>query len=326
MEMDRRLGRLISYLTEGGFDEEASFLKKIAQERSQATYTVRSGDSLYSIARKYPGVSAENIMAHNGLTSSDISPGQEISIPHPGPPQASGGGQANSSPPQNGATVRGDEITHIVANNENLFIIARKYPGVSAENIMVRNNLDSDMIQPGQSLIIPRGEHADFSGRFVGEDRGSFDFSEEEIIAATLLGEGGSLDSGGEAIMKRVLKVIKNRASYTGLSEYQIAYSEDFSHWLYYSGADGITVFSNVSTESGKRKWQRALQIVRSGEVDNSVGESTYYYNPSITPNPDYITKSDGTTPNPCWREIYRDARHVYGVAGYPWDNCNPDS
>lgn len=321
-----RIGQLINYLTESGFDKEAGFLEKIAQERSQATYTVVPGDNLYNIARNYPGVSAENIISHNGLGDSGISPGQELSIPHPGLPKPELSSQPSLAPAPSRAATRSDEVVHVVANNENLSTIARKYPGVSAENIIARNNLDSNTIHAGQSLIIPRGEHADFSGRFVGEDRGNFDFSEEEIIAATLLGEGGSLDSGGEAVMKRVLKVIKNRASHTGLSEYQIAYSEDFSHWLYYSGADGITVFSNVSTESGKRKWERALQIVRSGEVDNSVGESTYYYNPSVTPNPSYLTKSDGTTPNPCWREVYTDARHIYGVAGYPWDNCNPDS
>ena len=45
------------------------------------TYTVKSGDSFYSIAKDYPGVSAQDIMDFNGLSSSMIKPGMTIRIP-----------------------------------------------------------------------------------------------------------------------------------------------------------------------------------------------------------------------------------------------------
>ena len=45
------------------------------------TYTVQSGDSFYSIAKNYPGVSANDIMNFNGLSSSKIRPGMKIKIP-----------------------------------------------------------------------------------------------------------------------------------------------------------------------------------------------------------------------------------------------------
>ena len=45
------------------------------------TYTVKSGDSFYSIAKNYPGVSAQNIMDFNGLSSSSLRPGMKIKIP-----------------------------------------------------------------------------------------------------------------------------------------------------------------------------------------------------------------------------------------------------
>ena len=45
------------------------------------TYVVKSGDSFYNIAKNYPGVSAQNIMDYNGLTSSSIKPGMTIKIP-----------------------------------------------------------------------------------------------------------------------------------------------------------------------------------------------------------------------------------------------------
>lgn len=45
------------------------------------TYTVKSGDSFYNIAKNYPGVSAQDIMDFNGLSSSKIKPGMKIKIP-----------------------------------------------------------------------------------------------------------------------------------------------------------------------------------------------------------------------------------------------------
>ena len=45
------------------------------------TYTVKSGDSFYSIAKNYSGVSAQNIMDFNGMTSSNLKPGMKIKIP-----------------------------------------------------------------------------------------------------------------------------------------------------------------------------------------------------------------------------------------------------
>lgn len=45
------------------------------------TYTVKSGDSFYGIAKNYPGVSAQDIMDFNGLSSSKIKPGMKIKIP-----------------------------------------------------------------------------------------------------------------------------------------------------------------------------------------------------------------------------------------------------
>lgn len=48
--------------------------------REYTVYTVREGESLYLIAKKYPGVSAQNIMDFNGI-GSNIKPGMKIKIP-----------------------------------------------------------------------------------------------------------------------------------------------------------------------------------------------------------------------------------------------------
>jgi membrane-bound lytic murein transglycosylase D len=49
--------------------------------KGHTTYTVKSGDSFYSIAKNYPGVSAQNIMDYNGISSSNLKPGMTIKIP-----------------------------------------------------------------------------------------------------------------------------------------------------------------------------------------------------------------------------------------------------
>lgn len=51
-----------------------------ASAGSYTIYTVKAGDTLYSIAKAYPGVSAKDIMKFNGI-STNIWPGMKIKIP-----------------------------------------------------------------------------------------------------------------------------------------------------------------------------------------------------------------------------------------------------
>ncbi len=55
--------------------------KTASSSSNYTTYTVKSGDSFYSIAKNYPGISAQNIMDFNGLSSSKLKPGMKIKIP-----------------------------------------------------------------------------------------------------------------------------------------------------------------------------------------------------------------------------------------------------
>ena len=52
-----------------------------AGAKGHTTYTVKAGDTYYSIAKNYPGVSAQNIMDYNNRTSTNLKPGEVIKIP-----------------------------------------------------------------------------------------------------------------------------------------------------------------------------------------------------------------------------------------------------
>ena len=71
------VGQKLTIYTNGGPAKSSSS----SSSSSYTTYTVKSGDSFYSIAKNYPGVSAQNIMDYNGLTSSKLRPGMTLKIP-----------------------------------------------------------------------------------------------------------------------------------------------------------------------------------------------------------------------------------------------------
>lgn len=48
---------------------------------TKSTYTVKPGDTLYGIAKRYSGVSAANIEAHNKLSNANLKPGMVLKIP-----------------------------------------------------------------------------------------------------------------------------------------------------------------------------------------------------------------------------------------------------
>lgn len=109
------------------------------------SHTVRPGDTVYSIARRY-GTSVQAISQANGLVNpSQIYVGQSLKIP------TSGG---SSSAPPGGTT--GCRVSHTVKRGEWIWQIARNY-GVSPYDIMTANgmSIQTSTIHAGQVLCIP---------------------------------------------------------------------------------------------------------------------------------------------------------------------------
>lgn len=98
---------------------------------SAITYTVKRGDSLYSIANKY-NTSVNSIMSLNNLNNTNLSIGQVLKIPS----------NSISSP-----------TVYTVKSGDNLYAIARKY-NTSVDYIKKKNYLTSNNLSIGQKLVI----------------------------------------------------------------------------------------------------------------------------------------------------------------------------
>jgi membrane-bound lytic murein transglycosylase D len=110
-------------------------------------HTVREGDSLYVIARKY-GSSVSAIRQANGLHGSLIHPGQNLVVPRFG---------TNTRIARQQPLRTGDNGSYVVQRNDTLWDIARGF-SVSVDSLCAVNGLArNQVIRPGQQLKIPDG-------------------------------------------------------------------------------------------------------------------------------------------------------------------------
>lgn len=96
-------------------------------------YTVKSGDSLYSIARNY-NVTVDQLIDYNDLATTNLKINQQILIPKK-------------------ETIT-EEGTYIVQSGDTLYSIAQKYK-TTIDDLMKLNNLTTSVLSLGQRLKIP---------------------------------------------------------------------------------------------------------------------------------------------------------------------------
>ncbi|TFG52894.1 MAG: LysM peptidoglycan-binding domain-containing protein [Candidatus Aminicenantes bacterium] len=111
-------------------------------------HTVRKGDTLGAIARRYR-TSVNAIVSLNGLRSRTmIYPGQKLRVP-------SRGGVVTAPAPAPTAKP-GESVTYVVQNGDTLFQIAKAYK-TTVDAIKAANGLASDILAVGQKLVIQAG-------------------------------------------------------------------------------------------------------------------------------------------------------------------------
>ena len=98
-------------------------------------YTVKSGDSLWSIAKKL-GVSVDELKAANNLTNSLLSVGQVLKIP--------------------GKEIINESV-YTVKSGDSLYKIAQNY-NTTVDEIKRLNNLSTNLLSVGQVLKLPTKE------------------------------------------------------------------------------------------------------------------------------------------------------------------------
>lgn len=108
---------------------------------AQDKHTVRSGETLYAIARSY-NISIDNLHQWNDLNGNTLSIGQVLYVSNPASKQNSENGPIKSK----GAV-------HEVMAGETLYLISRRYD-VSVNDIKSWNDLNTDLLDVGQHLNI----------------------------------------------------------------------------------------------------------------------------------------------------------------------------
>ncbi|WP_353948864.1 LysM peptidoglycan-binding domain-containing protein [Sporolactobacillus sp. Y61] len=116
-----------------------------ASSASEATYTVKSGDSLWAIAIA-KGTTVSAIKSANGLRTDLIFPGQKLKLSGSAAPAA----QTDQARPTTGSS----DNRYTVASGDSLWEIATAH-GITVNRLMRANNLSATIIYPGQHLIIP---------------------------------------------------------------------------------------------------------------------------------------------------------------------------
>ena len=143
-------------------------IKKIKDggDGERIVYRVKSGDYLGRIAINH-GTTVAKIKMWNNLKTNDIRIGQRLIIYRGGKAPAStttsktttqAKTQTATKPaaqPSKPIPADTSYVEYIVKDGESLYLIAKKFPGVSAQNIMDFNGIGSN-IKPGMKLKIPQ--------------------------------------------------------------------------------------------------------------------------------------------------------------------------
>ena len=128
-----------------------------------STHVVQPGETLYRIALRY-GVTVGALAGYNGLSDPTvIHPGQVLNIP---PTGARDRGKPAPKSPKSAKTPSAQQATqgnvvirkvtyrYVVSRGDTLFSIARRF-GITVAVLKQANGLTSDLIRPGQRLVIP---------------------------------------------------------------------------------------------------------------------------------------------------------------------------
>ena len=125
-----------------------------APEAAPQEYVIQTGDSLSVVAHRH-GLKTSELAAVNGITDlNKVRVGQKILIPASGTSMHAAAPVKKPAKPAAPTALTGSE--YVVQAGDYLGKIAQKY-GVRTAAIREANNLTSDVLRPGQKLVLPAG-------------------------------------------------------------------------------------------------------------------------------------------------------------------------
>lgn len=147
-------------------------------------YTVKSGDSLWSISKKF-GVSVDELKNANNLSSNLLSVGQNLIIP--------------------GKEAQDTSDEYVVKKGDTLYSIARKY-NTSVDNLKSINNITTDSLAIGQIIKLPSTSSTASDTYIVKKGDSLYSIARTYNISVDKLKEINNLTSNALAI-GQVLKI-----------------------------------------------------------------------------------------------------------------------
>ena len=128
--------------------EEAAISEETTPSTNAKMYYVHSGDSLYRIAYNY-GISLSTLLEWNHLSvDSIIHPGQGLMV-------SDGSSSSTEEAEETAASSESTETTYTVQAGDGLWRIAKNH-GLTLDELKSLNQLTSNIIQPGQVLIVSK--------------------------------------------------------------------------------------------------------------------------------------------------------------------------
>jgi membrane-bound lytic murein transglycosylase D len=138
------------------YDSETEDVVVQKVKTKRASHTVRRGENLLSISKKYR-VSVNDLKRWNNLRRSTINKGQRLVILKEVKEPVRGARVAAYTPEVKKVTVRNDRHTkkryHTVQKGDTLWIISQRY-GLEIGQLKKNNRIRGNAIKPGQKLII----------------------------------------------------------------------------------------------------------------------------------------------------------------------------
>ena len=75
-----KIGQRLTIYSRNPSYKSVSIKKNTSTSSHKKTYKVKSGDSLWSIAQKFPGVSVQNIKDWNDISGNKLKPGMTLKV------------------------------------------------------------------------------------------------------------------------------------------------------------------------------------------------------------------------------------------------------